>query len=264
MHTWLPAFAKAIGEPEPARASNSAATAVGGGSFAIAGGLRTVHRAFVVNVPYEDLAVQLGESEPLDTPALVRRILSGGRGGYCFEANTGEPTNHMALVVRTPDAGQFIAEARLGEGPLDPLPLTAGPVEAGAFHFMIDRDGEGWWVGQHAYGSIPGFWFSDTPASLADFQPHHMRLSTSASSNFVKTLVVQSPFSDHIVTLRACTLSVNGPERRERHVLDSAATFAAALRDRWGIDPAALGPDRLAQLWARVTRRHQTRYVSTS
>jgi N-hydroxyarylamine O-acetyltransferase len=53
-----------------------------------AAGLRTVHRAFVSRVPYEDLAVQLGESEPLEPGALVRRVVDGSRGGYCFEANT--------------------------------------------------------------------------------------------------------------------------------------------------------------------------------
>ena len=53
-----------------------------------AAGLRTVHRAFVSRVPYEDLAVQLGESGPLDPHALIQRVLGGGRGGYCFENNT--------------------------------------------------------------------------------------------------------------------------------------------------------------------------------
>ena len=51
-------------------------------------GLRKVHRAYVAHVPFENLAVQLGESRPIDPAALVERIVSGGRGGYCFEANT--------------------------------------------------------------------------------------------------------------------------------------------------------------------------------
>jgi N-hydroxyarylamine O-acetyltransferase len=239
-----------------------------------ADGLRSVHRAFVLHVPYENIAVQLGESEPLDPQALVRRVLHGGRGGYCFEANTvlqtlletlgfvverrraivgsrdayrtGEPTNHLALIVHTPHAGPFIAEAGLGEGPLDPLPLTAGPVASGAFQFVIERDSEGWWVAQHPYGSIPGFWFSDMPATLADFQPHHARLSMSPSSPFVQTLVIQRPVGDHIVALRARTLSIKGPGRRERVVLDGVTAFAATIRDRFEIDPAVLGQCRLA------------------
>jgi N-hydroxyarylamine O-acetyltransferase len=256
-------------------------------------GLRMVHRAFVSRVPYEDLAVQLGESRPLEPLGLVQRVLHGGRGGYCFEANTvlqtlleglgfgverrqgivgprdaharGEPINHMALMVHTPDAGPFIAEAGLGEGPLDPLPLAVGRVNAGAFEFSIERagdgddggDGDGWWVRQHPFGSVPGFRFSDAPATLADFQPHHARLSTSGDSGFVQTLVVQRPFDDRIVTLRARTLSVNGPSGRQRRVLDDAGAFATALHEHFGIDPAALGPERLRRLWAQAVNQHQ-------
>jgi len=94
-----------------------------------AAGLRTLHRAFVSRVPYEALAVQLGEAGPLAPLDLVQRMLHGGRGGYCFEANTvlhalleavgftverregnvgprdaharGEPTNHLALIAHT-------------------------------------------------------------------------------------------------------------------------------------------------------------------
>lgn len=249
-----------------------------------AAGLRTVHRAFVSHVPYEALAVQLGEYEPLDGDRLVARVLHGGRGGYCFEANTvlatllhtlgftvecrqgivgprdaraqGEPTNHMALIVDTPDAGRFIAEAGLGEGPLYPLPLVEGPVSAGAFELRVERDHGGWWVASHAYGSFPGFWFADRPATLSDFAPHHLRLSTSPQSSFVKTLVVQRPFDDRIVTLRSRTLFVDGPGRRERVLLNDAGAFTATLRERFGIDTDALGPRRLGRLWDNAVRQH--------
>jgi N-hydroxyarylamine O-acetyltransferase len=254
-------------------------------------GLRTAHRAFVSRVPYEDLAVQLGEFEPLEPHALVRRVLRGGRGGYCFEANTvlqtllvalgfdverrqgivgqrdahanGDSTNHMALIVHTSDAGPFIAEAGLGEEPLDPLPLAVGRVAAGAFEFTIERDGDGWWVAQHEFGSFPGFRFADAPATLADFQPHHLRLSTSPDSSFVQTLVVQRPLDDRIVTLRARTLFVDGPGRRERRVLDDSGSFAAALREQFGIDPEVLGADRLGRLWAKADDQHQAHHVLT-
>ena len=257
-----------------------------------AAGLRTVHRAYVSRVPYEDLAVQLGETEPLEPHGLVSRVLHGGRGGYCFETNTVlhtlleslgfaverrqsivgprdshlhcAPTNHMALVVDTPDAGQFIAEAGLGQGPVDPLPLAPGTVTSGAFEFPIERDGDGWWVAQHAFGSVPGFRFSDTPATLSDFQSHHARLATSEDSSFVQTLVVQSPREDRIVTLRARTLFVDGPGGRTRQVLGNARAFAATLRERFGIDPDALGPERLGRLWAKAADQHDAHQEPSS
>jgi N-hydroxyarylamine O-acetyltransferase len=247
-------------------------------------GLRAVQRAFVSSVPFEDLAVQLGESEPLDPESLVRRVLRGGRGGYCFEVNTvlltlleslgfaverrqaivgardaralDEPTNHLALVVHTPDAGPFITEGGWGEGPVDPLALKPGRAAAGAFEFEIERNGDGWWVGQHRFGSSPGFGFEDRPATLGEFQPHHLRLSTAPDSGFVRTLVVQQPFENRIVTLRARTFFVDGPGTRERRLLADADALAVTLRDAFGIDPDALGPDRLARLWAKASEQH--------
>lgn len=255
-------------------------------------GLRTVHRAFVSHVPYEDLSVQLGEYAPLDERALIERFLHGGRGGYCFEANTvlrallrslgfeverregivadrdahlrGDLTNHMALIVHTRDDGSFIAEAGLGEGPLDPLPLRPGVARVGAFEVELERDQGGWWFAQHPYGSIPGFWFSDTPVALDAFQPHHLRLSTSADSGFVQTLVVQRPFEDRILTLRARTMFLDAPGRHERSVLEDRPAFAEALQAHFGIDPNALGEERFARLWANATQQHVARNASAS
>jgi N-hydroxyarylamine O-acetyltransferase len=247
-------------------------------------GLRTTVRAFVASVPFEDLAVQLGESGPLDPTAAVDRMLEGGRGGYCFEVNTvlrellvalgfeverreaivgersafahGEPTNHLALVVRAPGAGPFVAEAGWGEGPIEPLPLAPGRYRVGAFEYGVERDGDGWWVAQHEHGSTPGLRFADDAAALADFAAHHERLSTAPDSGFVRTLLVQQPFADRIVTLRARTRFVDGPSVRERRVLANADELAAVLEGDFGIDPAALGPGRLGRLWAYAVAQH--------
>jgi N-hydroxyarylamine O-acetyltransferase len=243
-------------------------------------GLREVHRAYVESVPFEAITVQLGESAPLDPDALVERMLHGGRGGYCFEVNTvfrllleslgfaveqrqavvgargahvDEPTNHLALVVDVPGGGRWIAEAGLGEGPIDPLPLAAGVVRAGAWNFTIERENGGWWVGCDERSSTPGFRFADAPATLADFEPHHQRLSTSPDSGFVRTLVVQQPHEDRIVTLRARTLTIDRPSGRDRSVVPDEAAFAAALRDQFGIE---LDPDRLSRLWNAACRQH--------
>jgi N-hydroxyarylamine O-acetyltransferase len=248
-----------------------------------ADGLRAVHRAYVASVPYEDLAVQLGETAPLDPEGLAARVLHGGRGGYCFEANTvlftlletlgfaverrqaivgprdsygdGAPTNHMALIVDVPGE-RFLADAGLGEGFIDPLPLREGRHAAGPLHWTIERDGDGWWVGQHEWGSVPGFRFAGAASELDAFQPHHQRLATSWESSFVQTLVVQRPYGDRIVTLRARTLSVDGPGVRRREVLRDPGTLAATLRRVFGIDPDVLGPDRLDRLWARAAQQH--------
>ena len=181
-----------------------------------------------------------------------RQAIVGSREAHA----DGEPTNHLALVARTPAGETFIVEGGWGEGPLDPLPLAAGSASSGAFGLHVEREQDGWWVVQHEYGSSPGYRFGDAPASLADFQPHHERLSMTATSPFMQTLLVQQPYDDKIVTLRARTLSVDGPGRRERTVLDDETAFAAALQESFGIDPTVLGPERMSRLWARAREQH--------
>jgi N-hydroxyarylamine O-acetyltransferase len=235
-------------------------------------GLRRVHRAYVGTVPYEDIAVQLGETGPLEPPALVERLLTEGRGGYCFELNTAlgwllealgfslthhqavvggtGPTNHMALVVDV-DGERWIADAGLGEGFLDPLPLAPGPHAVGPFTWTPGREpGGSWWIAAHEWCSFPGFRMEATPSPVAAFEPHHRRLATDPESPFVRTLVVQRPGPDRITTLRARTLSVVGPGGDEQRVVADEAEFWTVLRDTFGITR------RDPRLWALAVAQH--------
>jgi N-hydroxyarylamine O-acetyltransferase len=238
-------------------------------------GLLTVHRAYLERVPYEDLAVQLGETGPLDEAALAARIVSG-RGGYCFELNTvlaallrglgfsvgyhegvvgGEgPTNHMVLVVDL-DGERWIADAGLGEGFIDPLPLREGRHHGpGRLSWTLEReDGGTWWVGQHEWGSVSGFRVQEARVERAAFEPHHRRLATDPESPFVRTLVVQRPTDDRIVTLRSRTFSETGPEVDAKRVVDREE-FAALLHDAFGI---RLDGGRRERLWTLATAQHE-------
>lgn len=237
-------------------------------------GLFAVHRAYLGTVPYEDLAVQLGESGPLDEAALTRRVL-GGRGGYCFELNTvlaallrgvgfavthhqavvngTGPTNHMALVVDL-DGERWLADAGLGEGFVDPLPLREGVHAIGPFTYTLTREPAGtWWMGQHRWGSVSGFRMAPEPSPVSAFQPHHRRLSTDPESSFVRTLVVQRPGTNRIVSLRSRTLSEVGPAVDRRRVVADAAEFADALAG-FGL---RLDDGRLARLWDGARAQHE-------
>jgi len=244
-------------------------------------GLHALHRAYLEHVTYEDIAVQLRESGPLDEAALTARILSG-RGGYCFELNTvlaallrgcgfdvsyhegvvggAGPTNHMVLIV---DFGEerWIADAGLGEGFLDPVPLREGRHEGrGPFAWTLALEPAGtWWLGQHEWGSVSGFRMQAQPSPREAFAPHHRRLSTDRASSFVQTLVVQKPYDDRIVTLRSRTLSRRGPEIDEKLVLERDE-FGDALRDVFGI---AVDAARLQRLWTLAAAQHEAFQAKT-
>jgi N-hydroxyarylamine O-acetyltransferase len=238
-------------------------------------GLRALHRAYLAAVPYEDIAVQLGETAPLDEAALTARVCADGRGGYCFELNTvlaallracgfhvthhqavvgGEgPTNHMALLVDV-DGERWLADAGLGEGFVEPLPFREGATTLGPFTYTVTREAAGtWWVGMHEWTSFSGFRMQESESVLADFDPHHERLATDPESSFVKTFVVQSPRPDRIVTLRARTLSAVGPDVSSKRVLERDE-LAPVLRSEFGL---TVGGERLDRLWERAVAQHE-------
>ncbi len=250
-------------------------------------GLRRVHRAYAGTVPYDDLAVQLGEVERLDPARLVERIVGERRGGYCFELNAvlatlleelgfavtrheavvgGEgPTNHMTLLVDL-DGDRWLADAGLGEGFLDPLPLRPGDHRGAAgLTWTLEHEAPGtWWCGQPSWSSFTGFRMALAPVPLATFDAHHARLSTSPDSTFVQTLCVQRPADDRFVSLRARTLTERGPTVDERRVVGDRGEFATALADVFGVDVAALGTERLKRLWAAACRQHEAHLARRS
>jgi N-hydroxyarylamine O-acetyltransferase len=238
-------------------------------------GLHTLHRAYLESVPYEDIAVQLGETGPLDFPLLASRVATG-RGGYCFELNTvlagllracgfevthheavvgGEgPINHMALLVHL-EGERWIADAGLGEGFRDPLPFREGTYERGPFTYGLTDEGSGtWWMSQHPWGSFSGFRMQLAPSLVSDFEPHHRRLATSRESSFVKTLVLQKPMADRITTLRSRTLSSIGPAVDTKHVIADVDEFTSTMADVFGISIAGERRDRL---WAAALVQHE-------
>lgn len=238
-------------------------------------GLRRLHRAYVAAMPYEDLAVQLGETGPLDETALAARVLRDGRGGYCFELNTllaallraagfsvthhqavvgGEgPTNHMALLVEL-DGERWLADSGLGEGFLEPLPFREGRFSRGPFAYSLEREpGGSWWMGHHRWGSFSGFRMTGEASPVSAFEAHHRRLATDPASSFVQTLVVQRPYEDRIVTLRARTLSSAGPSHDSERVLRDRDELAAVLLETFGI---AVGGARLDRLWTKACAQH--------
>lgn len=50
--------------------------------------LRELHRLHVEAIPFENLDVLLGRRIDMSESAVERKMIQGGRGGYCFEHNT--------------------------------------------------------------------------------------------------------------------------------------------------------------------------------
>src|SRR6266498_584392 len=133
----LAAYLDRIGAGRPAKADTAA--------------LRSLHRAHLLTVPFENLSIHLGEPISLEPGELIDKIVTRRRGGFCYELNgafalllgalgfdirllaarvfgdgrLGPPFDHLALLVRTTGRdGLWLAD--VGFGSHSDFPLRLG------------------------------------------------------------------------------------------------------------------------------------------
>ncbi|MEU4097153.1 arylamine N-acetyltransferase [Streptomyces sp. NPDC026673] len=119
--------------------------------------LRSVHRAHMLGIPFENLDPVLGRAPSLALPDLEAKLVRGTRGGYCYEHNTlfaaaltalgfrvtlltarvlvgakpGDvrPRTHMLMLTGVPgEPVPYVSDVGFGSigALLEPLPLVAG------------------------------------------------------------------------------------------------------------------------------------------
>ena len=159
--TWfdLPAYLARIGfvAPQSGPAPDSQS---GSPSKSLSPGLNLLRAVVAYHsavIPFENIDVVLGRPIELGLDALQRKMIHGGRGGYCFEQNSllraaleamgfqvtallgrvvrgmpadaGTPRGHLVLRVELPE-GPYLADVGFGNlTPTAPLALVAGLVQ---------------------------------------------------------------------------------------------------------------------------------------
>jgi len=225
--------------------------------------LEAIHLAHATHIPFENLDILLKRPIRLDLASLQAKLVTGGRGGYCFEQNllfsavlqrlgfsvrqlaarviyrSGRklPRIHMLLLVDVADA-TWLADVGFGrEGLLLPLPFGGGQ-EARQFAWtyrVTTADGE--WVLQSLRS---GAWtdlysFSLEPCLAIDFEPANLYTSTHPDSRFVRTLTAQLPTPDVRYVLRNRELVLDRGETITRRVLADDDELLAVLAEVFGL-----------------------------
>ncbi|MCO5974756.1 arylamine N-acetyltransferase family protein [Actinoallomurus soli] len=240
--TRVKAYLARIGADLPARPDDEA--------------LRDLHLRHLLAVPFENLAIHLGEDIVLDEDALVAKIVDRRRGGFCYELNgafgallsaLGYDVTHLAARVLGDD----------GPGiPYDHLALRAGPwlVDVGfgdhAHHpLRIDERGEQedpggtFRIAETADGDLdvlrdgrPAYRLETRPRRLRDFVAGCWWHRTSPASHFTRSLVCSLLTETGRITLNGRTLirTVDGERREER--LGDDAEVLAAYRAHFGVE----------------------------
>ncbi|MFC8920402.1 arylamine N-acetyltransferase [Streptomyces sp. NPDC057116] len=236
-----------------------------------AGALRDLQLGHLRTVPFENLSIHLGEDVPLDTGAILGKLLDRRRGGFCYELNggfalllrtlgfrvrllegrvygsdgvPGIPYDHLALQVEAEDGSRWLADVGFGDHAHHPLSLDDRDDQkdpAGVFGVQ-DADG-----GEDAFGDLdvlrdgkPQLRLARRPRALADFVTGAWWHRTSPASPFTRGPVCSRLTATGRVTLRDRTLITTRDGERAEDALGTDAEVLAAYRELFGI-----GLDRL-------------------
>ncbi|MFG3661166.1 arylamine N-acetyltransferase [Streptomyces sp. NPDC047706] len=242
--------------------------------------LRELQLRHLQTVPFENLSIHLGEEIVLEEKRLLEKVVGARRGGFCYELNgafgallaalgydvsllagrvygeggrLGIPFDHLALRVRTVDAGEWLADVGFGALSHGPLAMEEqGEQEdpGGAFRIAeAGPDAAGVRGGGRAGGGsgapdldllrdgIPVYRLEVRPRALRDFAAGAWWHCTSPESHFVQSLVCSRLTQDGgRITLSGRQLKVTAPDgTRDTRELETDEEVLEVYRERFGI-----------------------------
>jgi N-hydroxyarylamine O-acetyltransferase len=245
--------------------------------------LRTLHRQHLLNIPYENLDVQLGRPLDLDPAAAFDKLVRRGRGGWCYEMNgvfaealreIGFRVSALAGAVRRDERGPdsignhlllrveldrpWLVDVGFGDGLVEPVPLEPGAYTQGDRTFRIEAREDGWWrLHNHARSAAPYYDFQpDEAAEPAILAAACARLQVDPDSTFVLNTICQRHTLAGVSLLLGRVLHPAGTSAVK--ILGSPEELVATLAVEFGLDvPEA------AALWPAICARHQTLFPTS-
>ena len=271
---WLPATWD--GAPEPLTDEQLAAylafVGVDRPAAATRDALATLQLAHLRAIPFENLNPMLGLPVSLAPQDIIDKLLSGTRGGYCFEHNMllagalralgysvqllaaraligvepGQvrPRTHLALLVQpTDEAEAWLVDVGFGRttlnGPLR-LDFVADQQLGGDSYRLVDWNGE-WAVESSRW--IDGEWrtlylIDPRPVYPVDVEMANHFVATHPDSHMRKNLILLRASGGGKRAFTMGELTIDEVGRREHRAVE-ASELDAVLRDEFGIEPPA-------------------------
>jgi N-hydroxyarylamine O-acetyltransferase len=237
------------------------------------GGLRSLQRAHLLAVPFENLDIHLGRAIVLEVDAIVGKVVDARRGGFCYELNSafaallvslgfdvtliegrvyqhdkvGIPFDHLTMLV-TLGSERFLTDVGFGAFSDEPLNAGVGDDQSDtAGTFRITDRGDGWF--DVCEGGSNRYRFSPQPRALPEFADACQYHQTSPKSAFTRNPVCSLRTAEGRVTLAASTLIETVGGSKETSEV-TGAELGAVLAGRFGV---VLGEADLATLRSSPT-----------
>lgn len=235
--------------------------------------LTAVHRGHVAAIAWECIDCFIGHPTGRDPRAAFDKLVTGGRGGWCYEMNgllawmleamgfsltrlaagvmrdrMGDSAigNHLTLIVHLDR--DYIADVGLGAGLIEPIPFAAGHYEQRGIGFGLEDLGDGWWRFHNQPDVLPPtFDFSVDVRDEALLEGACQWLQTDPGSPFRQNVVVQRYDGAVLKSLVGATFVRKGADGTGPRAIADAADYAATMDLEFGL----AGTDAAA-IWARI------------
>jgi N-hydroxyarylamine O-acetyltransferase len=221
-------------------------------------GLRLLQARHLATVPFENLSVHLDEPISLDEDALLDKIVTRGRGGFCYELNgafaallrelgfsvtllagrvvmldgsLGPPFDHLALRVDLDEP--WLVDVGFGSHSRYPLWIGMGDVQKdpeGEFQVVYQPNGDL----EVRRDGRPAYVLETRARTLADFAPTCWWQATSPKSHFTRSLTCSRNTAEGRITLARNLLIETSGDRRDERTLDEDEILPA-YRTHFGI-----------------------------
>ena len=227
--------------------------------------LRSLHRAHLFTIPFENLDISMGREIVCDENRILHKIVNEHRGGFCYELNAafaallqalgfrvtllsarvaredgsyGPEFDHLTLRVDLEEP--WLADVGFGECFLEPLRLESGAEQAqyGRVYRLVSHPtsvdsgfglevmADGKWKREYA--------FTLRPRELSEFAGMCHYHQTSPESHFTRQRICSLATPEGRITLSAEKLiETRGNSRQERLLSDQECR--AKLRERFGV-----------------------------
>jgi len=225
--------------------------------------LRSLHRAHLFSIPFENLDISLRRKIVLNEAAILNKVVADHRGGFCYElnyafsallralgyqvtllsarvarANGGEGPEFDHLTLRVDLEEPWLADVGFGESFLQPLRLQPSLEQSDpAGVFRLVRIGERFRMEKLDPGDCwkPQYSFSPQPRRLEEFSGMCHYHQTSPDSSFTQTRICSRATPDGRTTLADLKLIITSKGKRTESMLASEEEWIRVLSEQFGI-----------------------------
>lgn len=233
--------------------------------------LGRMHRQHLLHVPFENLSIHLGQPIDLSDEALFDKLVTRGRGGFCFEMNGlfrrvmeaydlpvallacavyseeresfGLDFSHMALIVYY-QYDYWLVDVGFGRSFPEPLRLMPHQIQImDGVRYQLAPEREGTIVVQRSEGGKPYqplYRFKRMAHQFEEFFPMCQYHQTSPDSPFTQRRLISRLTAEGRVTLTGQVLKTTEGGSTLEQAVGSEADFERWLQEYFGLDWQAM------------------------